>query len=136
MNTSITITAHMCDMDGKNLLDLRHKGEIFMKMLTAIINADDANTVIGQLMQQRFQVTKLATTGGFLRAGNVTVLIGLQDDQLDAALSTIREHCHKRTQFVPTTAAFNAGMYHSLPVEVEVGGATVFVSNVERFEKY
>lgn len=111
-------------------------GGLFMKMLTAIINADDANAVITELMKHRFQVTKLATTGGFLRAGNVTVLVGLQDEQLDAALAIIKDFCHKRSQFVPTTAAFNAGMYHSLPVEVEVGGATVFVSNVERFEKY
>ena len=107
-----------------------------MKMLMAIINSDDANAVITQLMRERFQVTKLATTGGFLRAGNVTILIGLEDDRLETAFSIIRDYCHTRKQYIPTTAEFNTGMYHAMPVQVEVGGATVFVMNVERFEKF
>ena len=106
-----------------------------MKMLLAIINYDDSRAVMNALMKQGFSITKLATTGGFLRAGNVTVLIGLADDQVDAALETIRTHSHTRRQVIPTTAELGMGMAPAMPVQVEVGGATVFVINVERFEK-
>ena len=66
-----------------------------MKMLLAIINYDDSQGVINKMMQSGFSVTKLATTGGFLKAGNVTILAGLEEDRLDEAFSIIREHCRK-----------------------------------------
>ena len=106
-----------------------------MKMLLAIINSDDAPSVMGNLMKQGYQITKLATTGGFLRAGNVTILIGLDEDQLERALSIIRTYSSSRKQVIPTTAEMGMGFYPTLPVEVDVGGATVFVLGVERFEK-
>lgn len=106
-----------------------------MKMLLAIINYDDARGVMSALMKGGYSITKLATTGGFLRAGNVTILVGLSDDKLDDAISIIREHSTTRKQVIPTTAELGLGLYPSMPVEVEVGGATVFVMNVERFEK-
>lgn len=62
-----------------------------MKMLLAIINSDDAHSVMNHLMEAGFQITKLATTGGFLRAGNVTILIGLEDSRLDEAMDIIRK---------------------------------------------
>ena len=102
-----------------------------MKMVLAIINYDDAQDVINNLMKAGFQITKLATTGGFLKAGNVTVLIGLDDECFDI----IREHSSSRKQIIPTTAELGMGFFPSTPVQVEVGGATVFVLNVERFEK-
>ena len=98
-----------------------------MKMLLAIINSDDAPSVMGNLMKQGYQITKLATTGGFLRAGNVTILIGLEEEQLERALSIIRTYSSSRKQVIPTTAEMGMGFYPTLPVEVEVGGATVFV---------
>ncbi len=106
-----------------------------MKMLLAIINSDDAPSVMGNLVKQGYQITKLATTGGFLRAGNVTILIGLEEDQLEHALSIIRTYSSSRKQVIPTTAEMGMGFYPTLPVEVDVGGATVFVLGVERFEK-
>lgn len=106
-----------------------------MKMLLAIINSDDAPNVMKGLMQEGFSITKLATTGGFLRAGNVTILIGLEDDKLDRAFELLREHSSSRKQIIPTTAELGMGFYPTMPVEVDVGGATVFVMNVERFEK-
>ena len=53
-----------------------------MKMIIAILNADDASTVVQNLMKNGFSVTKLSTTGGFLRAGNVTVLIGVDNSKV------------------------------------------------------
>ena len=89
-----------------------------MKMVLAIINYDDSQDVISSLMKAGFSITKLATTGGFLKAGNVTILIS-----------------SSRKQIMPATAELGMGFFPSTPVQVEVGGATVFVLNVERFEK-
>ena len=106
-----------------------------MKMLLAIINSDDVHSVMNHLMEAGFQITKLATTGGFLRAGNVTILIGLEDSRLDEAMDIIRKYSNTRKQIIPTTANLGVGFHPAMPVEVTVGGATVFVLNVEQFEK-
>ena len=106
-----------------------------MKMLLAIINSDDAHSVMNHLMEAGFQITKLATTGGFLRAGNVTILIGLEDSRLDEAMDLIRKYSNTRKQIIPTTANLGVGFHPAMPVEVTVGGATVFVLNVEQFAK-
>lgn len=106
-----------------------------MKMLLAIIDYDDAQSVISALTKAGFSITRLATTGGFLKAGNVTILIGLDETRLDDAFHIIRDYCRKRRQIMPTTAELGMGVYPTVPVQVEVGGATVFVLNVERFEK-
>ena len=106
-----------------------------MKMLLAIINSDDAHSVMNHLMEAGFQITKLATTGGFLRAGNVTILIGLEDSRLDEAMDLIRKYSNTRKQIIPTTANLGVGFHPAMPVEVTVGGATVFVLNGEQFEK-
>ena len=78
-----------------------------MKLIFAIVSNDDSSRVSKELTKNRFSVTRLATTGGFLMAGNTTFLIGTD----------------------------GVGMYTSFPVEVQVGGATIFVTNIERFEK-
>ncbi len=106
-----------------------------MKMILAIINHDDSHSVIMQLMKQGFSITKLATTGGFLRAGNVTILIGADDNKVEEAINVIKEYSNSRKQVIPTTAELGMGFYPTKPVEVAVGGATVFVMDVERFEK-
>ena len=106
-----------------------------MKLILAIINHDDANTVTQALTKKGFSSTKLATTGGFLMAGNTTFLIGTDDDRVDDVIRIIGMHSKKRTQMVPSSASYGVGMYTSFPVEVQVGGATIFVTNIERFEK-
>lgn len=106
-----------------------------MKMLLAIVNYDDSRNVMRHLMRAGFSITKLASTGGFLRAGNVTILIGLADDKVDQALDILREHSTSRRQIVPMTADLGADAAPPVPIEVAVGGATAFVLGVERFEK-
>ncbi len=107
-----------------------------MKLILAIINHDDAHLVIQKLTQGGFPVTKLATTGGFLMVGNVTVLIGVPDEKLDGALEIIGKHSNSRRQIIPTSSELGLGFYSAMPVEVTVGGATVFVLNVEQFNRY
>ena len=89
-----------------------------MKMLLAIINYDDSQSVIAALTKEGFSVTRLATTGGFLKSGNVTVLIGLDESRLDDAFQIIRDHCRKRKKIVPTTTELGMGFFPTMPVQV------------------
>lgn len=106
-----------------------------MKLVYAIVNNDDSHAVSSALTRNGFQATKIATTGGFLMAGNTTFMICSEDDKVDTLIDTIKKHSHKRKQFVPNSASYGLGSYASFPVEVSVGGATIFVTNIERFEK-
>ena len=106
-----------------------------MKLIFAIVSNDDSSRVSKELTKNKYSVTKLATTGGFLIAGNTTFLIGTDDDRVDDVIHIIGMHSKKRTQMVPSSASYGVGMYTSFPVEVQVGGATIFVTNIERFEK-
>ena len=112
-----------------------------MKLMLAIVNDDDASVVSGALNKAGIQVTKLATTGGFLRSGNTTLLTGVQDEKLDSALAVIERVCKSRRQTVSSglTALEPGSMASgSLPgsIEIMVGGATVFVMEVCRFSKF
>jgi len=106
-----------------------------MKMVLAIVNQDDANLVVNGLMHDGYSVTKLSTTGGFLRAGNMTILVGVDDEKVSAVIEIIRKHSHSRRQVIPTSNEMGMGFYPSMPVEVTVGGATIFVLNVDQFER-
>ncbi len=105
-----------------------------MKLVIAVINYDDANAVTHALTEGGFSSTRLATTGGFLLAGNVTILVGVDPEKVHDVIEIIREQSHSRKQMNPTTGELSYGYYPSLPVEVTVGGATIFVVDVERFE--
>ena len=106
-----------------------------MKMIMAVVSGDDSNAVSAALTKARFSVTKLATTGGFLMSGNTTFHIGVDDDKVSEVIDIIAKHRKKRKQMVPSAGMMDVGMYSAFPVEVTVGGAIVFVMNVERFEK-
>ena len=106
-----------------------------MKLVLAIINYDDANAVTHALTKKGFSSTKLATTGGFLLSGNTTMLVGTDADRVDEAIHIIGENSCKRNKMVSGNTSFNAGMYANVPVQVTVGGATIFVIDVERYEK-
>lgn len=106
-----------------------------MKLIIAIVNRDDASTVTQSLTRRGFSSTKLSTTGGFLMAGNVTILVGVDEERVQTVIDIIKEHSHSRKQMIPTTTEMSYGYYPSMPVEVTVGGATVFVVDVDRFER-
>lgn len=106
-----------------------------MKLIVAIVNKDDANKVQKGLVQNRFFATKLTTAGTFLRAGNATFLIGVNDEKVQDALEVIEKYSKKRTKLVPNTIVNEFGSFSSLPLEVEVGGATVFVLPIDQFIK-
>ena len=108
-----------------------------MKLIIAIIQDEDASRLINGLMTEGYRVTKLATTGGFLRSGNTTLLVGVEDDKLVKAMSVIEKVCNSRKQIASTPAPISgtSGMYVPFPMEVTVGGATIFVLDVEQFKK-
>jgi uncharacterized protein YaaQ len=107
-----------------------------MKLIIAVVNRDDSADLIHKLNKAGFMSTRLSTTGGFLRAGNITLLIGTDDDKVPRAIEIMRACCSRRTELV-TNASGNYADHFSaaLPVEVTVGGATVFVVDVEQFIK-
>ena len=105
-----------------------------MKLIVAIVQDEDAGRLVSALMDKGFGVTKLATTGGFLRAGNTTLISGVEDDQLQDALSVIEKICKSREQ-ITTPMGGAGGVYVPYPIRVTVGGATVFVLEVSQFLK-
>lgn len=109
-----------------------------MKLIVAIVQDEDASRLITALMNEGFSVTKLATTGGFLRAGNTTLLTGVEKDRVDGAMTVIEKICKSRNQIStsPSPVSSNSGIYAPFPVEVVVGGATVFVLDVDQFQKF
>ena len=109
-----------------------------MKLIIAIVQDEDSGRLLSGLMDKGFGVTKLATTGGFLRAGNTTMLIGVQDEQVQEAIDAIEHVCKSRKQMTTPAQTGNgvsAGGYVPFPVEVTVGGATLFVLSVDQFLK-
>lgn len=108
-----------------------------MKLITAIVQDDDAGKVTNALVKQGFRSTRLQSHGGFLRAKNSTILVGVEDHHLDAALQVIRANCRTRTRsFSPLTHVGDLGEpFFPQPVDVEVGGATIFVTDVVHFER-
>lgn len=106
-----------------------------MKLVVAIVQDKDAIKLVAALMEQSYRTTKLASTGGFLREGNTTLLVGIEDAKVDHVLGIIKEICHSREQLVTPLSPMGGAVDSFLPypVEVTVGGATVFVLDVERF---
>lgn len=109
-----------------------------IKLVLAIVQEKDAGRLIDALTEDGINATRLASTGGFLREGNSTILTGVEDAQVDQVLKTVHRCAHRREQFVspmpPAVEPVDA--YVTYPVKVEVGGAIVFVLQVEKLERF
>lgn len=103
-----------------------------------IVSDTDADALQQRLIAQRFSVTKVGSTGGFLRRGSVTLFSGVTAAQVDDVVSTVNDICHARREFVPvqTLPFIGDGAFTAEPVEVRVGGAIVFVLPVDRYERF
>lgn len=111
-----------------------------MKMIMAIIGSEDADDLVYELNQHSFFVTKLSTMGGFLKKKSTTLMLGVDDVRVDEAVSIIKKMSGSREQLVYTPPTM-AGNVHptvnmTVPMNMKMGGATVFVLNVEDFQKY
>jgi uncharacterized protein YaaQ len=108
-----------------------------MKLVVAIVHSEDAGVLVDALLEKEYRATRLHSSGGFLKQSNATVILGVEDGQVDEVLAVVRENCHARSQIVnPMPPIMEPGeFFMPYPLEVEVGGATVFVMPVERFER-
>ncbi len=108
-----------------------------MKLVVAIVHNEDAGVLVDALLEREHRATRLHSSGGFLKQSNATVVVGVEDTQVDEVLEIVRENCTSRTQIVnPMPPIIEPGeFFMPYPLEVEVGGATVFVLPVERFER-
>ena len=108
-----------------------------MTLVLAVIQGEDAGQTVQALSSAGIPVTKLTSSGGFLQQGNATLMIGVDDDRVDDAINLIRENCRERSQYMtPMPPMVEPGeFFMPYPVEVQVGGATIFVVDVARFEK-
>ena len=109
-----------------------------MQLIFAIVQDKDVSRLSEALVKEGIRATKLASTGGFLRAGNTTFMVGVDDDRVEDVMTAIRKSCRAREQLVtPLTPLGNqVESYVSYPVSVQVGGAIVFVVKVDRFEQF
>lgn len=112
-----------------------------MKMIFAIVHKEDEGFVVERLNKEHISVTKLSSTGGFMRKGNTTLMIGTEDEKVDTAIQIIKEECSRRKEMLVPTPTYSEGTrapmlgYSSPQITVDVGGATVFVVDVEQFLK-
>ena len=109
-----------------------------MKLVITVVHDRDKNKITEALLRNGFKFTKIGSTGGFLREGNVTLLIGVEENETERLIQTISDSCKTREQFVNVMPpdAGPAGTFMPSPVKVVVGGAVCFVMDVERFERF
>ncbi|HZH59799.1 MAG TPA: cyclic-di-AMP receptor [Metabacillus sp.] len=109
-----------------------------MKLIIVVVQDQDSNKLLNALTEHNFRVTKLSSSGGFLKSGNTTFMIGTEDIRVDKALQIIKDNCKSRDQLVAPVSPMggNADSFIPYPVEVEVGGATVFVLPVDQFHQF
>jgi uncharacterized protein YaaQ len=108
-----------------------------VKLVVAFVQGEDAGQTVQALNEAGLTVTKLASSGGFLQQGNATLLIGVEDERVEQVLSLVRANCRERNRYLtPMPPMVEPGeMFMPFPVEVQVGGATIFVLDVEQFER-
>ena len=110
-----------------------------MKLMYIIVRQDNESDVVGALIKEDYRITKLATSGGFLRRGNTTLFSCVEDNQVDRAIEIVKEECGKRQKLqveMPVNLPSTAINYTTIPTSIEVGGATIIVTDVARFEKF
>ncbi len=107
-----------------------------MKLLLAIVNNDDAHFVNTSLTSEGFHITKISSTGGFLMNGNSTFILGVEENDVDRALEIIKTHSKKREMSVPMSAPGNINLFGTAQAHVSVGGATVFIVDVEKYLRF
>ncbi len=104
-----------------------------MKLIICIVQDQDAGALIDDLTEKEFRVTKLSSTGGFLKSGNTTLLIGVEEEDVPSVIKIIEENC--KTREITTsllTVTMPGDTYIPFPLEVKVGGATVFILDVDK----
>jgi uncharacterized protein YaaQ len=109
-----------------------------MKLAICILHNRDRNRISDELTRAGFKFTVLSSTGGFLREGNTTLMVGLNDDEVTTLRELMSEFCSSREQML-NVASYEANPTAALlaaPVKVPVGGAVMFLMPVEEFHRF
>lgn len=107
-----------------------------MKLVIAIVQDDDTANLVSNLTENGYRVTKLASTGGFLKSGNTTLLIGTDDEKVEELIDLIEKVCKSREITTSTSSiSLVEDAYMSYSYNIKVGGATLFVLDVDRYER-
>jgi uncharacterized protein YaaQ len=93
-----------------------------MKLIIAIVQDEQTPKVVKSLMSNKYRTTKLSSTGGFLKSGNTTLLIGVENEEVNDVIDLIKEEC--------TSKKIKNGNK-----EVTVGGANIFVMDIDQHKK-
>lgn len=109
-----------------------------MKLIMAVVQDKDSALLSDELVEANIRATKLSSSGGFLRSGNTTFMIGVEDEQVEEVLNIIKINCESREQYMTTPVNIDSPLNSNLgyPMQVHVGGATVFVMPVESFHRF
>jgi uncharacterized protein YaaQ len=102
------------------------------KLVITIVQAEDVDQLTAALRDEGFSSTKISSTGGFLRRGNATLMIGIEEERVPAVVNIIRRTCHTRTHLANPYLFMEPECYMTEPIEVQVGGAVIFVLSVDR----
>jgi uncharacterized protein YaaQ len=103
-------------------------------LMFAVVQIQDSDQTIEALNNAGLEVTRIASTGGFLGRRNATLIIGLDREDYDKALEIFRKNCRRRTEYIATR--LEGSPFHlPLTTPVTVGGATIFTFPVERHEQ-
>lgn len=107
-----------------------------MKLIMAVIQHEDEDALVQALEETSIGSTRIGSSGGFLRASNVTMMIAVQDDQVEEVLGLLKKHCKRRTRHLyPLLPNLEARERFLGSIPVEIGGATVFILAVDRMER-
>ena len=108
-----------------------------VKLVVSIVHNEDAGPLVDALLEKEYRATRLHSSGGFLKQSNATIILGVDESDVDEVIDIVRTNCTSRTQVVnPMPPIMEPGeFFMPYPLEVEVGGATVMVLPVERFER-
>ena len=109
-----------------------------MKLIITIVQNDDSKRLTRALTKEGISVTRMATTGGFLHGGNTTLMIGVEEERLQEALDIIKERSSLRKEYmvIPSSLPGYGSDNAPTPVQVTLGGATVFVMDVESHYRF
>lgn len=117
-------------------MPIKDRGDL-MKLIIAVIHDEDAHKLVDALTSEGYMATKLASTGGFLKTGNTTLFVGVEEQEVDKVLGIIENKCQTKKELSlmnpPIPSAIEGCMPY--PVEITVGGATIFVIDIEKYLK-
>ena len=112
------------------------------KMVFAVLQEDDYERTVSALNQHGFFVTKLSSSGGFLKKRNITILIGVDSARYVELIDLLKGRAGKRKKTIYTTPAILPGAHpessvaSAVPIQVETGGVTVFTLSLEGLDKF